>query len=364
RPTLYVGKYSSSLYASSSLVHEGVAVVPRGKAMPLLDGPRTEGVTIEESGECEVTPSTDLKIPKDKLNYWKNQWLLIGHHEIPLSAPTSILDRFPPTLPRGKEKVIEGGADNRFPEEMMGIPEEPPMELPPTTSKDLSDISKPFLAKPEAPVDSMLKDLATIILSTFLLAGWVAFVITYPKTVHQQQQLQHQQFQKQLEEKIQLLQMQHVTFQPAAEAAAEGDYLYVTGVQGESSANSTPNMSPRASNHSMPSNLSTSEVGSVISTEQEDADEETLVIVGKISFNPRDVLGHGAEGTIVYRGRFDNRDVAVKRILPECFSFADREVQLLRESDENPNVIRYFCTEKDRQFQYIAIELCMATLQE
>lgn len=54
----------------------------------------------------------------------------------------------------------------------------------------------------------------------------------------------------------------------------------------------------------------------------------------------------------------------MKRILPECFSFADREVQLLRESDENPNVIRYFCTEKDRQFQYIAIELCMATLQE
>jgi len=35
--------------------------------------------------------------------------------------------------------------------------------------------------RPEAPVDSMLKDLATIIFSTFLLAGWVAFVITYPK---------------------------------------------------------------------------------------------------------------------------------------------------------------------------------------
>ena len=35
-------------------------------------------------------------------------------------------------------------------------------------------------AKPEAPVDSMLKDMATIILSTFLLIGWVAFIITYP----------------------------------------------------------------------------------------------------------------------------------------------------------------------------------------
>lgn len=66
----------------------------------------------------------------------------------------------------------------------------------------------------------------------------------------------------------------------------------------------------------------------------------------------------------LHRGKFDDRPVAVKRILPECFSFADREVQLLRESDEHPNVIRYFCTEKERQFHYIAIELCAATLQE
>uniref|UniRef100_A0A8C4Y7X3 non-specific serine/threonine protein kinase n=1 Tax=Gopherus evgoodei TaxID=1825980 RepID=A0A8C4Y7X3_9SAUR len=90
----------------------------------------------------------------------------------------------------------------------------------------------------------------------------------------------------------------------------------------------------------------------------------SMVHEGDFDTIPKDVLGHGAEGTIVYRGTFDNRDVAVKRILPECFSFADREVQLLRESDEHPNVIRYFCTEKDRQFQYIAIELCAATLQE
>ena len=27
-----------------------------------------------------------------------------------------------------------------------------------------------------------------------------------------------------------------------------------------------------------------------------------------------------------FRGNFDGRDAAVKRILPECFSFADREV--------------------------------------
>ncbi|XP_018094098.1 serine/threonine-protein kinase/endoribonuclease IRE1 isoform X1 [Xenopus laevis] len=370
-PTLYVGKYSTSLYASFSLVHDGVTVVPRGRAIPLLDGPTPDGVTIEENGECEFTPSIDLKIPtgmkqKDKLRYWHNLWLLIGHHEIPNSAPTKILDNFPASLPRGQENIIEASAEKpHIPEEVMEMANEASEDLGTSYSQDLSDISRPVPPKPEAPVDSMLKDMATIIFSTFLLAGWVAFVITYPKqAVQQQQQLQHQQFQKQLEEKIQLLQMQNVPFQSPADLSQDGDYLDLSGGLGEGSTVSSPNVSPKASNHSVCSNISASEGASVISTEHEDADEDRHVAVGKISFNPREVLGHGAEGTIVYRGHFDNRDVAVKRILPECFSFADREVQLLRESDEHPNVIRYFCTEKDRQFQYIAIELCSTTLQE
>lgn len=47
--------------------------------------------------------------------------------------------------------------------------------------------------------------------------------------------------------------------------------------------------------------------------------------------------------SLFFRGTFDNRSVAVKRLLPECFTFADREVELLRESDQHPHVIRYFC---------------------
>ncbi|KAG8189962.1 hypothetical protein JTE90_009101 [Oedothorax gibbosus] len=35
---------------------------------------------------------------------------------------------------------------------------------------------------------------------------------------------------------------------------------------------------------------------------------------------------------------------------------------MLQESDEHPNVIRYFCMEQDKQFRYIALELCSATL--
>ena len=55
---------------------------------------------------------------------------------------------------------------------------------------------------------------------------------------------------------------------------------------------------------------------------------------------------------VTRRGKFDTRDVAVKRVLAACFSIADREVDLLRESDEHPNVIRYFCMEQDTQFRY------------
>lgn len=86
--------------------------------------------------------------------------------------------------------------------------------------------------------------------------------------------------------------------------------------------------------------------------------------VGKIAFNPSAVLGKGCEGTFVFKGTFEKRQVAVKRLLPECFTLADREVALLRESDAHENVVRYFCTEQDRQFRYIAVELCSATLQD
>lgn len=68
--------------------------------------------------------------------------------------------------------------------------------------------------------------------------------------------------------------------------------------------------------------------------------------VGKICFNPSEVIGKGCEGTFVFKGTFEKRNVAVKRLLPECFTLADREVSLLRESDTHENVVRYFCTEQ------------------
>lgn len=88
------------------------------------------------------------------------------------------------------------------------------------------------------------------------------------------------------------------------------------------------------------------------------------VKVGKITFNSNQVLGKGCDGTVVFKGMFEKRHVAVKRLLPHCFTLAEREVSLLCESDAHENVVRYFCTERDRHFKYIAVELCATTLQD
>uniref|UniRef100_A0A673CE20 non-specific serine/threonine protein kinase n=1 Tax=Sphaeramia orbicularis TaxID=375764 RepID=A0A673CE20_9TELE len=329
--TLYVGKYSTSLYASPSLVHDGVTVVPRGSTFPMLEGPDSQET--EEDKECVITPSTSVKFnaalrERNRINFMRNYLLLIGHHETPPEAHNKILEKFPDSFPRNQGNVIPPTTDKKVEEKVndSGMDDGPPTPLPETSIQEPGASGRP--TRPEAPVDSMLKDMATIIFSTFLLAGWVAFVITYPKP-----------------------------FPPADVGlglAPDNDYLEVAHIRSECSDHSSPNVTPRASNHS---NLSVSELGSSANEHEDGEEDSNIVRVGNITFHPKEVLGHGAEGTIVYKGQFDNRPVAVKRILPECFSFADREVQLLRESDEHPNVIRYFCTERDRQFQYIAIEL-------
>ena len=52
--------------------------------------------------------------------------------------------------------------------------------------------------------------------------------------------------------------------------------------------------------------------------------------------------GYGSHGTVVYKGEFDGRAVAVKRLLMDFYDVAFQEVKLLQESDDHPNVIRYF----------------------
>ncbi|KAJ6612782.1 hypothetical protein B0H10DRAFT_2051023 [Mycena sp. CBHHK59/15] len=76
------------------------------------------------------------------------------------------------------------------------------------------------------------------------------------------------------------------------------------------------------------------------------------------------VLGYGSHGTVVYRGSLQGRAVAVKRLLQDFVTLASREVSILQESDNHPNVIRYYYQEAHANFLYIALELCPATLAD
>lgn len=90
----------------------------------------------------------------------------------------------------------------------------------------------------------------------------------------------------------------------------------------------------------------------------------SVIQIGHLKVYTDTILGFGSHGTMVYRGSFGGREVAVKRMLLEFYEIASHEVGLLQESDDHPNVIRYFDKESAGEFLYIALELCPASLQD
>lgn len=89
---------------------------------------------------------------------------------------------------------------------------------------------------------------------------------------------------------------------------------------------------------------------------------EPIINIGHLSVDLDAILGHGGHGTMVFKGSFGGRDVAVKRMLKEFYDVASHEVSLLQQHDDHPNVIRYFDKETAGSFLYIALELCPASL--
>jgi serine/threonine-protein kinase/endoribonuclease IRE1 len=97
------------------------------------------------------------------------------------------------------------------------------------------------------------------------------------------------------------------------------------------------------------------------------SDEPKIPRLTQISNNlsiTDEILGFGSHGTIVYKGFFENRPVAVKRMLLDFYDVASHEINLLQESDDHSNVVRYFCSQEKNRFLYIALELCSASLED
>jgi len=62
-----------------------------------------------------------------------------------------------------------------------------------------------------------------------------------------------------------------------------------------------------------------------------------IIRVGSLIVNTDKLIGTGSNGTMVFEGNFDGRDVAVKRMLMQFYDIASQETKLLRESDDHPN---------------------------
>ncbi|XP_059350500.1 serine/threonine-protein kinase/endoribonuclease IRE1-like [Daphnia carinata] len=90
----------------------------------------------------------------------------------------------------------------------------------------------------------------------------------------------------------------------------------------------------------------------------------TAVNVDGIEFDRNDLLGSGAYGS-VYRGKYKNQSIAVKRILKikGKDEGADNELKILKPLD-HPNIVKLLHSASDVDFNYFALELCDASMDQ
>lgn len=86
---------------------------------------------------------------------------------------------------------------------------------------------------------------------------------------------------------------------------------------------------------------------------------QTSPTTEQIKYSESDILGTGSGGTFVCRGKFGQRDVAVK-ILSNLKdkSEAENEIEKLLKCDEHVNIVKYYHSEKTPNGFLIALDLC------
>jgi serine/threonine-protein kinase/endoribonuclease IRE1 len=85
--------------------------------------------------------------------------------------------------------------------------------------------------------------------------------------------------------------------------------------------------------------------------------------IGKLFVSNKEI-GRGSNGTVVFEGSYDGRQVAVKRLLRSHNDIAEKETQNLIISDQDPNIVRLYGCEHDSDFVYISLERCQCSLAD
>ena len=86
--------------------------------------------------------------------------------------------------------------------------------------------------------------------------------------------------------------------------------------------------------------------------------------VEKIFYNLENKLGIASTGTVVCKGKFHRRDVAVKRYLNTLWCEADNQIANLLQVDYHPNIVQYLGVEFTKDFCYLALQLCQSNLEQ
>ncbi|XP_039159711.1 serine/threonine-protein kinase/endoribonuclease IRE1b isoform X2 [Eucalyptus grandis] len=85
--------------------------------------------------------------------------------------------------------------------------------------------------------------------------------------------------------------------------------------------------------------------------------------IGKL-FVSNTEIAKGSKGTIILEGFYEGRPVAVKRLTRAHHYVASQEIQSLRASDRDPNIVRLYGVENDQNFMYLALERCACSLDD
>lgn len=85
--------------------------------------------------------------------------------------------------------------------------------------------------------------------------------------------------------------------------------------------------------------------------------------IGKLRVHKKEI-GKGSNGTVVFEGSYDGREVAVKRLLRSHTDIAQKEIQNLIASDRDPNIVRLYGCDQDDNFVYISLERCRCSLAD